>query len=292
MNRNDTTMNNAQMADALDRIAVLLETRETNPLRVDAYHRTAEIIDGIEPSRLVRNREDLMRAIADRPFGEEVAEVVRDLFSRSRSEFLERLEAEPGPKEILQRIPGVGPVLAARIHSRLGVETLKELERAAQDGRLDAVAGIARGKADAIREELREILSNSGQVPGIGTELPPPPPVELLLALDAEYRERAEAGELDVVVPRQFNPKQQPWLPVWRARRDGWKFTAAYTNTRRAHEERRVRDWVTIWFEKDGAEDSSTVVTSRTATLRGERVVRGREAECRQLYRGRSWSVA
>ena len=62
--------------------------------------------------------------------------------------------------------------------------------------------------------------------------------------------------------------------------KDGWSFTALYSNTARAHALGATRDWVVIYFERDGHEDQCTVVTERSGPLAGQRVVRGREAEC------------
>lgn len=55
-------------------------------------------------------------------------------------------------------------------------------------------------------------------------------------------------------------------------------------NTFRAHEQNKIRDWVVIYFERDGEEDQCTVVTERTGPLAGRRVVRGREKECLAHY--------
>jgi hypothetical protein len=57
-----------------------------------------------------------------------------------------------------------------------------------------------------------------------------------------------------------------------------------------------TRDWVVVFWERDGDEDQCTVVTERRGPLRGRRVVRGREAECERLQGGEeprpdgSWS--
>ena len=47
----------------------------------------------------------------------------------------------------------------------------------------------------------------------------------------------------------------------------------------------RTRDWVVIYYAGgDHAEAQCTVVTETRGALRGRRVVRGREEECRALY--------
>lgn len=48
------------------------------------------------------------------------------------------------------------------------------------------------------------------------------------------------------------------WLPILHSFRDGWHFTALFSNTDRAHELGRVRDWVVIYVERDGHEGQCT----------------------------------
>ncbi len=113
----------------------------------------------------------------------------------------------------------------------------------------------------------------------------PEPPVALLLDIDRTYRAGAVAGTLQMVAPRRFNPDGKAWLPVLHTERPGWHVTALYSNTDRAHELGRVNDWVVLYAEDDThREHQYTVVTASRGALVGQRVVRGREAECRALY--------
>ena len=112
------------------------------------------------------------------------------------------------------------------------------------------------------------------------------PSVDVLLAIDREYREKAKAGELPRIAPRRMNPEGKAWLPVLHTRYGPWHFTALFSNTERAHEMHRTYDWVVIYFaEGSGDEGQATVVTERRGSLTGLRVVRGREPECGRYYR-------
>jgi putative hydrolase len=112
--------------------------------------------------------------------------------------------------------------------------------------------------------------------------------VALLLEIDEAYRRQAAAGQLRTIAPKRFNPEGEAWLPVLHDQRGEWHFTALYSNTARAHELKRVFDWVVIYFHTDEeAEGQRTVVTETRGTLVGQRVVRGREAECREHYKTR-----
>jgi putative hydrolase len=117
------------------------------------------------------------------------------------------------------------------------------------------------------------------QPPGQG------PSVELLLDVDRRYRAAAEQGRLPTIAPHRFNPEGKSWLPVLHTCRGGWAITALYSNTARAHELGRVRDWVVLYAEDETHhEHQYTVVTATRGSLAGQRVVRGREEECRVLY--------
>lgn len=114
------------------------------------------------------------------------------------------------------------------------------------------------------------------------------PGVGLLLEVDREYREKARAGELPRIAPRRLNPDHKAWLPVFHAHRDGWHFTALFSNTEQAHLLHRTYDWVVIFYTGlHDDEGQATVVTERRGSLTGLRVVRGREPECARYYRER-----
>jgi hypothetical protein len=113
------------------------------------------------------------------------------------------------------------------------------------------------------------------------------PGVELLLEADREYREQARAGLLPRVAPRRHNPEGETWLPVLHKHAGPWHLTALFSNTPRAHELHRTYDWVVIFFSDGDKDDEgqATVVTEYRGSLKGSRVVRGREPECARHYR-------
>ena len=114
------------------------------------------------------------------------------------------------------------------------------------------------------------------------------PDVDLLLQVDREYREKAAAGLLQRIAPRSQNPAGEAWLPILHVGRDGWKFTALFSNTPRAHDLHRAHDWVVVLYQDgQGVDGQATVVTEWRGALAGRRVVRGREPECARRYRAR-----
>ena len=110
------------------------------------------------------------------------------------------------------------------------------------------------------------------------------PPVEELLDVDREYREKAGTSVLRRIAPRRFNPAGEAWLPVLHTHRGQRHYTALFSNTARAHRLRKIDDWVILYYDGRSGERQSTVVTCQSGALKGKRIVRGREPECREFY--------
>ncbi len=123
--------------------------------------------------------------------------------------------------------------------------------------------------------------------------MPAPCPLSVpeILALDAEYRAAAEAGQLKTIAPKRENPTGEAWLPIMSRKLDGARVTLLYSNTPLAHRLGKTFDWVVLYYHERGKPRGSqcTVVTEwRPGPLQGKRVVRGREAETLAYYQGRA----
>lgn len=279
---------NETIATALERVSDLLEFQGANPFRVRSYRvAAASLRDAERPAVELYGAggEEELRGIPG--VGVRLAAAIAEMIDTGKLGLLERLEAEVAPEEVFCRLPGIGPTLARRLHEDLGVDTLEELEIAAHNGRLQAVEGIGRRKAEGITDALAGMLGRAARERGRrrAKRLDGQPGVALLLRLDAEYRREAGAGRLRRIAPRRFNPEHRPWLPIMEASRGGWEFTVLFSNTARAHELGTTDDWVVIYWHRDHDDGQATVVTARFGPLRGHRVVRGRERECAEHYR-------
>ena len=294
----EPSIENAEIADVLERVADLLEAQDANRFRVRAYRATSETIRK-HPIPLARIlREGGVEAVDALPtIGPTIAAHIAELVHRRSLSLLERIEGDVSPERLLATVPGLGPELAARIHHELAVNSLEELELAAHDGRLERVRGFGPRRVRAVREALASILGRSARHRARrrawlaahaserrDTDLSPRPAAPALLAVDADYRARAEAGKLRRIAPRRFNPAGEAWLPILHAEKDGWHFTALFSNTARAHELEKTHDWVVIFYERNGDEGQCTIVTESHGPLAGRRAIRGRESECRRVY--------
>jgi hypothetical protein len=276
-------LDNRQIADRLEEVAELLDERHDNPFRARAYRSAAETIRGLSHPVSEILKTAGWEGLTELPgVGSVLARVIEQLARTGELALLDELRGESDPEELLASVPGVGPGLARRIHDRLGVRTLEDLERAAHDGRLAEVPGLGPKRIQGIRETLAGRFNRRRLPP---SPLSPTPPVEELLEVDQTYRERAAAGVLHRIAPRRFNPAGEAWLPVLRLRRGPRVYRALYSNTAQAHRLGKTRDWVVLYVEKDGRRGRWTVVTASSGPMKGRRVVRGREAECMEYYR-------
>jgi uracil-DNA glycosylase family 4 len=289
---------NDEIAAVLDQTAELLEAQETNAninaFRVRAYRSGADTVrSAAQPLAELARAEDLEALVAMPNIGEGLARVIIEFVNTGRSTQLERLQGKVSPAALFAQIPGIGDELAQRIEKELDIQTLEELEQAGYDGRLEQVEGFGPKRVKAVLASLAGMLSRSAQkrqqrrTSGrreAGREAEERPPVDLLLEIDAEYRQRAEADELPTIAPKRFNPENEAWLPMLKTERQGWSFTALFSNTARAHELEMTHDWVVIYYKRNGQEEQNTVVTETNGPLAGRRIVRGREAETRECY--------
>jgi len=288
---------NAACADKLREAAALLEAQGANPFRVAAYRRAADTLRSLPGDiGLIVEHEGAEGLEALPGIGRGIARALVEMWRTGRWVQLERLRGNADPVQLFTLLPGLGHRLAERIHDDLNVDTLEALEVAAHDGRLEQVAGVGPRRAAAIRASLQVMLSRGrarrGAVPGstvtsnaASLAVDAQPPVAELLAVDRQYRDKAARGDLPTIAPRRFNPAGEAWLPVLHVTRDGWHYTALYSNTALAHELDRTRDWVVVFFYDDAhVEGQHTIVTETHGPLTGRRVVRGREAECAAHY--------
>lgn len=272
--------NNKVVAEALRDAAALFAQQDANQFRVSAYRNAAKTIEELpeDVADVAARGAEALDALPH--IGKSIASAIVQLTTTGRWPQLERMRGRLDPEVSFQNIPGIGPAFARLIHEYLHIDTLEALEAAAHDGRLDTVPGIGERRGKIIRQSLASILARKGPLVS-SVYKAPPPPIEMILDVDREYREKANAGLLKFIAPKRFNPKGEAWLPILHTERGPWHFTVLFSNTARAHELGKTADWVIVFYASDHqTEDQCTVVTEASGPLKGQRVVRGRETEC------------
>ena len=96
--------------------------------------------------------------------GDSTAEKISEYLATGRIEALEALRATipPGVREVT-RIPGVGPKTAVQLYRKLGIESVEELRKAADEGRLKGLAGLGQKTIENIRHGIEQLSRASGR---------------------------------------------------------------------------------------------------------------------------------
>jgi len=276
--KSNTTLNNQDIAAVLREIGEQLRIRGDNPFRVAAYRKAATLISvypGDVATIFDQEGEAGLRRLP--AIGKSLAREIARLLKKGHSTKLARLRDRSHQDSLLQTLPGVGAILAQRLQQTLGSNSLLEVSAAVQDGRLRRIPGFGCKRLRSVRESLASRFA-ANQARAFRRPLSHPS-IGDLLSIDSEYREKASAGRLPLVNPRDFNPTRSLWLPILRTERSGRRFSV------RSHQLDAFRDWVTITCETKQYFGQWTVITATRGRWRGRRLVKGLEQDCDRYYR-------
>ena len=140
--RKPMRVTNRQIADMFNEVADLLDIDGANPFRVRAYRNAARTVLSYPRSmaELVDEEFDLSSLHG---IGKELAKKITEIVQTGRLTYLEKLRRKHPPQlETLLKIPGLGPGRVRLLHELLHINSLKDLEEALENNRLQNVPGF------------------------------------------------------------------------------------------------------------------------------------------------------
>ena len=149
-------VHNNEIAAIFDQVADILEIQEANRFRVRAYRNAANTIR--DQSRNVADMVDEGEDLSELPgIGDDLAEKIADIVRTGELPLLKDLSEEI-PEAVVEatRIPGIGPKRARALFETLGLSSLKDLRKAADDGRIATLRGFGAKTEAKIRAELEK----------------------------------------------------------------------------------------------------------------------------------------
>jgi DNA polymerase (family X) len=180
-----TLPRNVDLADQLDLLADLLELEGEASFRVLAYRRAATRIRetaGSVAELALAGRAKELSGIG-KTIEEKIVQVVED---GEMHALTKRKKIIPPEVVAFMRLPGLGPKTAARIWQELGVTTIEELKRAAEQEQLRTLAGLGAKTEERILKALAEKKQEPSDRRLLGDGLAP-----LLAVVDALRRHPA-----------------------------------------------------------------------------------------------------
>jgi DNA polymerase (family 10) len=148
---------NNDIAAIFNKVADLLEIKGANQYRVRAYRNAARTVEGLSQRAAdkIRTGEDLSHLSG---IGKDLAGKIEEVVKTGKLGLLEELEREmPGELTDIMRVSGIGPKRVAALHGELDINTLDELEQAAQDGRIRDLEGFGARTQQTILEETKRL---------------------------------------------------------------------------------------------------------------------------------------
>jgi DNA polymerase (family 10) len=134
-------MTKEDIASVLEKIATLLELKDENPFKIRAYTNAARAIETFGAN--VSSFQD-EEAVAKIPgIGKSIALKVKELAETGSLKYFQELSAEfaPGILELFS-LPGLGAKKIKALHDKLGISSIKQLQRACEQGRIAELPGF------------------------------------------------------------------------------------------------------------------------------------------------------
>ena len=134
-------MTKDQVTEILTEIATLLELKGENPFKSRAYVNAARALENTTaPLEKIFSPESTERI---KGIGDSLHEKITELIKTGKLAYYDELKASipPGLVAMLS-IPGLGPKKIKAINDKLGVETVEQLEKACQDGKIAKLDGF------------------------------------------------------------------------------------------------------------------------------------------------------
>src|SRR6202171_4650965 len=154
-------MDSRTAAHALSQIGALLEAKGDQRFKARAYAGAARALVALDTDDLL----PLLNSgeLVDTPgIGPGTLSVIRELVETGDSSYLSSLrEGMPQGLLDLMRIPGLGVAKIQIIHDALGVETVEDLERVAQNGQLAALPKFGKKTAEKILKGIEILRRNA-----------------------------------------------------------------------------------------------------------------------------------
>ena len=158
-------MNNSEIAQAFEELAVLSELKGEVVFKVRAYQRAARTIDQLSLSleRAVKEGVDLKTIPG---VGSAISQKIHELVTTGRMQTYERLKAElPQGVLTLMTVPGIGPKTAMLVARELGAGSIEEMEEAILAGKLSSLPRMGEKTAENILRHIQSLRSKDGRTP-------------------------------------------------------------------------------------------------------------------------------
>lgn len=157
-------MINTLIAEILNEIADLLEIEEVE-FKPRAYRRAAQTIESYPEDLADVYKKGGRKALDAIPgVGKGIAEKTEEIIKTGKLAYLEKLRKKIPIKDEVLHVEGIGPKTAKQLYKKLGITTIKDLERAARSQKIRKLKGIGKKTEETILENIGFAKAGKGRM--------------------------------------------------------------------------------------------------------------------------------
>ncbi|NNL31068.1 MAG: DNA polymerase/3'-5' exonuclease PolX [Gemmatimonadetes bacterium] len=201
-------MQNLDVARTLTTLADLLEIQGANPFKIRAYRNAVNTVNSL--SRPLTVMVDKGEDLTELPgIGKSVATDITELLETGKVNRLEALTEEfPETLVELMRLDGVGPKKARKLYDVLDVETVDDLERELDAGRVETLEGFGKKSAEKVRRAIEDHRKHTGRfriheveqlIAGLLEHVEATPGVDRVEVAGSLRRRKETIGDVDIL---------------------------------------------------------------------------------------------
>ncbi len=187
-------MKNSEIAKVFQDIADFLELKGEILFKVRAYQKAVLSIEQVPVGLEQLMKEGRLKEVPG--IGDAIAKKITELLTTGRLEYYERLRAEfPEGIIALLDIPGIGPKIALRLSTELGIRSVEELEAAIVEGKVASLFRLGDKTAENILRHLQSMRTKERRIP-LGVALPLAEYIMMSLEQGVDLHNLTPAGSL------------------------------------------------------------------------------------------------
>lgn len=185
-------MNNQDIARILYEISEYLAMQNV-PFKPRAYERASEVISSMNEELSDLFKRGGIKQLERLPgVGKSIAQKIVELLKTGKLQYYERLKSRtPVNLSELSAVEGLGPKRIKVLYQKLGIKTVRDLEKAAQAKKIQSIEGFGGKTEERILKSIAFVKSN-GERRSLGVMMPS------IAALEKRIRNRPEVDQVTI----------------------------------------------------------------------------------------------
>ncbi len=155
-------MDNADVAQVLNDIALLLEIKGENPFKIRSYANASALIQNMSEPVAVLVQDERLREVEG--IGEALEQKITELVTTGKLAYMTRLRSEfPDTILDLLQVDGLGPKSVRALYEHLGIATLDALQEACAAGKVREIPGFSEKREQKLLDAVAFLDKQRGQ---------------------------------------------------------------------------------------------------------------------------------